>query len=41
LGDVCIKQVFPEGTMATEVYDHGLSTAPRIDNELDARHFLE
>ena len=41
LGDVSIEQVFPERTVATKVYHHGLSAAPSIDNELDAWHFLE
>jgi hypothetical protein len=41
LRDVCIEKVFPERTVTTEVYHHGLSPAPRIDDKLDARHFLE
>jgi hypothetical protein len=41
LGDVSIEQVFPKRTVTTEVYHHGLSAAPRIDDELDAWHFLE
>jgi len=41
LGDVSIEQVFPERTVATKVYHHGLPAAPRIDDELDAWHFLE
>jgi len=41
LCDICIEQVFPKGTVTPEVDDHGLPAATSIDDELDARHFLE